>query len=639
MFYSKEILTRKDSQLGLIWLAATLGPRSGINKLSRKEVNGVDIVKSWFYFLSLPDVNNTWLRLRRDLAAVQSENLDMTSPSTKIDAITFGYDHMIERDLFRPACFSQTFEIEVARNNRNKEVAVEFGWVSQSLTHFSDISSDDQSCSSLFLLPTLDERRRKITLNERPSLTGEESGAEFDIINAGFTEDMLIGDDDGLFIDAEGNIRTDMPEQGFIIKDDGSAHSGIHETSAMERLSGKYRNESEHIEQYFPEDNGNFNSLLMEGHDISVGMEIKDISQSQSQQAGSKPRKAIGLIQDINVTLSNEELRAFRDNYIYDQALIIQDRMIKGKLAAVRAYIDGFFIQPLSINGFGVDLDTFWKSAGVRTLHRDYGNDGYRLLIEQSRNTQLTLARDNHRLPWLSTGEENSFFLDDMLHLEIGRNPANSSSTGTPAGVNTGGYSVDNMSSTERRDQEFGQRDLLPWGQDSHRSVSGQSERSSNFDHPWSDFDFAFGQDAEHHIYRRARSVDSILSTESGIIQAGTGTVVYLDKEDNGRSPQVASQVSTHKQPSTIYEAHYNDIADDFSDVERSGIGGFDIKRAKGVQNQEEFALEKATGDFLRYIRSLLKPLSVNSFSFKDVIGIHHRRDVAAAAFYHVLSE
>ncbi|KAF9298461.1 hypothetical protein BGZ88_006566 [Linnemannia elongata] len=142
MFYSKEILARKDTQLGLIWLAATLGPRSGINKLSKKEVKGVNIVKSCkdisqpvepfalrfssnlmvgitrvysqqynFYY---SDVSNTWMRLKRDLAAVQSENLDMVNPGAKIDAITFGYDLTIEQDLFRPVNIVQNYEIEVA---------------------------------------------------------------------------------------------------------------------------------------------------------------------------------------------------------------------------------------------------------------------------------------------------------------------------------------------------------------------------------------------------------------------------------------------------------------------------------------------------------------------------------------------
>lgn len=48
MFYSTELLSIKShSGLSVIWLAATLGPRSQTKKLSRKDYIGVDIVKSW----------------------------------------------------------------------------------------------------------------------------------------------------------------------------------------------------------------------------------------------------------------------------------------------------------------------------------------------------------------------------------------------------------------------------------------------------------------------------------------------------------------------------------------------------------------------------------------------------------------
>lgn len=71
MFYSKEILTRKNGGFGIIWyvlnkllhlpnnvsntmicfnnyrLAATLGSRSSLRKLSKKEVNSVNLIRAW----------------------------------------------------------------------------------------------------------------------------------------------------------------------------------------------------------------------------------------------------------------------------------------------------------------------------------------------------------------------------------------------------------------------------------------------------------------------------------------------------------------------------------------------------------------------------------------------------------------
>jgi hypothetical protein len=63
MFYSAELLAVKNhSGLGVVWykllcaltqpdwdrLAATLGPRSGAKKLSRRDYGNVDIVETWY---------------------------------------------------------------------------------------------------------------------------------------------------------------------------------------------------------------------------------------------------------------------------------------------------------------------------------------------------------------------------------------------------------------------------------------------------------------------------------------------------------------------------------------------------------------------------------------------------------------
>lgn len=45
MFYNHDILARRRTGLGLVWLAATLGDRSIVRRLSRKEILGVEIDK------------------------------------------------------------------------------------------------------------------------------------------------------------------------------------------------------------------------------------------------------------------------------------------------------------------------------------------------------------------------------------------------------------------------------------------------------------------------------------------------------------------------------------------------------------------------------------------------------------------
>ncbi|CDR98632.1 hypothetical protein, partial [Sporisorium scitamineum] len=49
MFYNHDILSRRRTGLGLVWLAATLGDRSIVRRLTRKEVLAVDINKACEY--------------------------------------------------------------------------------------------------------------------------------------------------------------------------------------------------------------------------------------------------------------------------------------------------------------------------------------------------------------------------------------------------------------------------------------------------------------------------------------------------------------------------------------------------------------------------------------------------------------
>ncbi|KAG0366864.1 hypothetical protein BGX24_003504, partial [Mortierella sp. AD032] len=470
MFYSKEILVQKDTQLGLIWLAATLGPRSGINKMSKKEVNGVNIVKSCkdisqpvepfalrfssnlmvgvtrlysqqYNFYS-SDVSNTWMRLKRDLAVVQSENLDMMNPGAKIDAITFGYDLTIEQDLFRPASIIKNYEIEVARNSQIKEVAVEFGWAPQSLLlDVGDISSGDQSPPSLFSLPVDDERRRRITLDERPGMAGADPRLNYEPLNAGLADDMFKGEDDELYVDAEGNARADMPDQSFAIGDDGSIFSGPPDTPATEGtlrtggmlgtggIVGKRAREESVMSGYLAlKNNGLFDDILQEtgDQDMVVGTEEDGAVWARRQRAGPRQRRPAALVSDNNTILSEEELKTFKHNYLQDQAVTIRSREAKEQLASVKTRID--------------NLGDFWITAGVRTLAKDRmvgrGDATDALHIEQPRNVEPISGRGTREHSWAGPGEGDQLFTDEASDLELGRRLTNSPSAGTPAGAN-----------------------------------------------------------------------------------------------------------------------------------------------------------------------------------------------------------
>ncbi|KAF9909303.1 hypothetical protein EC991_008814 [Linnemannia zychae] len=606
----------------------------------------------------IADVNNTWMRLKRDLAVAQSENLDMMNPGAKyitaclfarllIDTITFGYDLAIEQNLFRPVRLFQNHEIEIARNSRNKEIAIEFGWAPQSSLDVNDSSSDDQSPPPLFMLPASDERRRKITLEERPGMAGAGSGMEQDII-IGVTDDMLIGEDDGLYIDAEGNLRTDMPDQGFVIGDDGFISSGVPNTPDTTGTLGKRAREEFILnEGVVPENNDILYDILQEvgEQDMVFSAEIER-AQLKKLRTGLRERRSVGLRQDEITTLSEEELKGFRDNYLRDQAELIRDREAKEQLASAKSYIGSLLGRPLGVAGFGADLGDFWSSAGAHTLDNslmDRVGNTIAFPVERPRNHQPTSDLSARELSWADSGEGDQLFMDAASDLEMGRRLTNPLSAGTPVGVSADGLGLDSIGGSGNR---YG---TLPWEQQAlHRSVGGQSERSSDSDHPWQDFNSIFDQvvavGPAPQCHRRAGSADSHLSTESAVIRERASESL-VEKDDErlirrrqrqsilGRSRTPSQDSVWGRRPSTFEDLGGEQAENTGENTRGKGDGGERIRRT-----QEGLALERATSNFLSYMRSLLEPLKTNSFSFKDLIASRRHRDVAAAAFYHILA-
>ncbi|KAI8914867.1 Rec8 like protein-domain-containing protein [Powellomyces hirtus] len=171
MFYSKDILTSKRRDgFAVIWLAATLGPKHSFKKLSKREVNRVNVVNAWYCFvpnlfvkaeltinvvssdyLTSPkepmalrltsnlmvgvtrvyseqytffysEVNQVFHKLKRAWAVVQTADLDMPAPEAKIDTITFQQDDNAELPRDQPI---------VLRSNSLLEKQLDFGWVLQ----------------------------------------------------------------------------------------------------------------------------------------------------------------------------------------------------------------------------------------------------------------------------------------------------------------------------------------------------------------------------------------------------------------------------------------------------------------------------------------------------------------------------
>ena len=47
MFFSKEILIRDIENFGVIWIAATVGSKSKLKRITKRDIHRVDLIKAW----------------------------------------------------------------------------------------------------------------------------------------------------------------------------------------------------------------------------------------------------------------------------------------------------------------------------------------------------------------------------------------------------------------------------------------------------------------------------------------------------------------------------------------------------------------------------------------------------------------
>ncbi|KAF9947309.1 hypothetical protein BGZ70_002749 [Mortierella alpina] len=474
MFYSKEILTRKDSNLGLIWLAATMGARSGLSKLSKKEVNGVNIIRtcrdisqpaepfalrfssnlmvgvtrvySQQYSFYFADVSSTWIRLKRDLAIVQSENLDMAHPEARLNVITCDYDLQIERDLIRPLKIFQDLELEVARGSRGTEVAVEFGWAAPSSIELGGGHSDDSSLSpDVFMLDVNDERRRKITLDEHSTITGSGSGQNYgEAFN--LSDDVLMVEDNGFYIDSEGNVVDYLPE-GFHVEDDALVPITNEPFEALGKRkredvdAGALTTIAEQEKRFTPTQHDDFEGLPFDNHEQGGELEVSTAKKKARTEGWQ--RKPAGLVIDYNTMLSREELLDSRDNFLRNQESLHREREAKQATASAKALIDQLLAHPLSVSNVGPDLSSFWSVAGA---HAWIDRGATRGTDEANPGALSALGSTfDDNTPFMLGVNEVPYTEEEPLELEIRRRQQSSDSMSTPAGMSAGDFKLGNV--------------------------------------------------------------------------------------------------------------------------------------------------------------------------------------------------
>ncbi|KAF9331634.1 hypothetical protein BG006_005518 [Podila minutissima] len=631
MFYSKEILARKDTNLGRIWLAATIGPRSRLSRLSKKEVNGVDIVRTCRDISQPPeplalrlssnllmgvvrvysqqvnnyaaDVNSTWARIKRDLALVQAEQLELANPVARLEAITNDYDMDIEQELTRPNNILLDWELEVSRSDRCKQIAVEFGWALPSQASMDD-SSDNFSSPNALLFDKTDERRRRITLDEDRKLrspAGHDFGDQFGL---SLGDDDMAGDDSGLYLDAEGNLVETMPDRGLSTADMGDTEPPIQKAPQIEKTADVDRGEMDHVgmeidEQLVPVDQN------VPDVDETDNIQPPDtatnqfVAQTPAKGSHQKCRKLKGLIVDEATTLPRDALAIPRS--VIEQELTRLSRSDNGGIRSARetkALVDSLFQGPFCVSGYAPELSIFWATASARSAHPVQSLLPLRPPDHVDDDLELPRHID-HDLD--SLGGE---FPDPEV---IRRHPGDSSDRSTPAGLGFGG-------GVGFHDGEAGVGPM-PWSgaYDFPPSAGGRSDRSPAASDHGQEFQSIF---------------DASVVPQKRLSMGGGRTRGWGSDEEEGEDTLVRRR---------LYQGNTGSVAGSGSGEAQFTFGSEDVT---GLGN-DATSQPQETVKFLKYVRTMLKDAgaSPNSwFSFSDVVPVQERRQVAASAFYHILA-
>ncbi|RUS18960.1 Rec8 like protein-domain-containing protein [Endogone sp. FLAS-F59071] len=409
MFYSKEILTRRNGGFGVIWLAATLGSKSNLKKLSRKEVIGVDIAKACEYITRPPehlalrlssnlmvgvarvynqqyqfyyvDVNNVWLKLKRELVALQSGDIDMAVTGAKPDAIT-----LMEDD--------PEFDMEMMEINRGVKDSVvpeiDFGWVIMPVAEPLTLSEGT--------VPTLtpphrtsEQQRRKTLLPGADEHFFGGAGSSFgygpspafgslgslgsldgDAGRIAQMEDVLlgVGDEEGptFFFDEECNIHEAHPgtvppsgvrlpgvnydEQNLLagVMDD---HAGAGRGKKHDKGKGKAADHdhlSETLRELLPNDDQEYGQTLPM---LAGSAQMEDVDQEAGPAAenGSTPKPKIRRphrhpLVDKTIELAKEELLRSREE-IGEICRIERDEVErKARAREGKRYVENLLLTP-----------------------------------------------------------------------------------------------------------------------------------------------------------------------------------------------------------------------------------------------------------------------------------------------------
>ncbi|CAI2169597.1 853_t:CDS:10 [Funneliformis geosporum] len=330
-------------------LAATLGSRSNFRKLSKKEVNSVDIVNACKYITTPPeplalrltsnlmvgisrvfnqqyhfyytDVNGVWHNLQKALTEIRGESIDMTNPQARREAITLKDDPFFEFELNFPMHgitmihdLANQIELVQISSSSNEAVSVNGSYNKSNKSQLSSIT-----------LPEID--------------AGFTASSGFGV---DLNDDILMKDDSGIRIefDAEGGLHEVFTLQQL---DDTSAMNDIirivnndNNKAGLEGRREKQRRKRCLINEGNPQeievnnvlDFNDFEARDMEfseGNQQQIPVEEQDNVNKENEpdehpspEQRRKRRRRVRVMFDEETELTNEQILEMRQGVIDD---------------------------------------------------------------------------------------------------------------------------------------------------------------------------------------------------------------------------------------------------------------------------------------------------------------------------------
>ncbi|KAK9453726.1 Rec8 like protein-domain-containing protein [Dipodascopsis uninucleata] len=367
MFYSYDILSRKSSGLSTVWLVATLGAKSSLKKVHRKEIMSVRV----------PDACDLIMHPPQPLALRLSSNLlygvtsvyyqqfiffvaDVTAAHTKLKRIFYSLNSSGQDiDLNTSQSVSKSYEGNIL--NDDPSFSIEFGLLpplpllSREANFSDDLYSlsihDSSSVTSRSVLSRSSPiRDQSITLiSENNEISDFYSGS-----NLGFDDDA-------------GNVDFEFGHEGNILglEEDKRASGGRRESDIPSDFLG--------IDSQMPVEFGEVPMILdynderyrienSEGlpagvkriaeHENEYPTYIDKTIEENSEKPIEKRRKVVrSLKPDLETQLATSALRESRDNYIEHMIKATVIRREREEASFARAHAADFFVYLGDYNG------------------------------------------------------------------------------------------------------------------------------------------------------------------------------------------------------------------------------------------------------------------------------------------------